>query len=143
MTGLATAVAVLIVAAPLAVEAQQTGRVYRIGFLAAEERPLQEWQVFVGSLRDRGYIEGQNLIVERRFSGGVPSRVAPLATELVRLKPDLIITVGGHAAAAVKQATSTIPIVSLGVSDFVRVGLVKSQARPGGNLTGLPSSHSI
>ena len=88
-------------------------------------------------MRRRGYVEGQNLVVERRDAAGRPICCRLLARELVALRPDLIVAVQAPASRAAKDATSTIPIVMVGVSDPVRLGLVASLARPGGNLTGL------
>jgi putative ABC transport system substrate-binding protein len=88
-------------------------------------------------LRERGYIEGQNLVIERRYTEGQDERAPSLAAELVGLKPDLIIAHGTAPVRALKQATSTIPIVMYGVMDPVGKGLVASLAHPGGNVTGL------
>jgi ABC-type uncharacterized transport system substrate-binding protein len=131
----------VLVAALFAGEAQQTGKVYRIGYLGTSPpsgttAPL--WDVFLQGLRDRGYVEGQNLVIERRFAEGKPERLPALAAELVALKVDVIVTTGGTPAAlAAKQATKTLPIVFAGVADPVGSGLVTSLARPGGNVTGL------
>jgi putative ABC transport system substrate-binding protein len=88
-------------------------------------------------LRERGYIQGQNLVLECRYTEGRDERAPALAVELVRLKVDLLVADGSNQVRAAKQATSTIPIVMLGVIDPVRRGLVPSLARPGGNVTGL------
>ncbi len=123
-----------LLAAPLPAEAQQAGKVYRIGWLARS----RVHEGFRQRLRELGYIEGQNLIIEWRSAKGKRDLYPELAAELVRLKVDLIFTVGPHATRAAKQATSTIPIVMGNASvDPVRHGLVASLARPGGNITGL------
>jgi putative ABC transport system substrate-binding protein len=130
-------------AAPLATEAQQAGKVYRIGFIG--NSPLNTSAVssrfheaFRQGLRERGWVEGRNTVIEWRFAEGRIERLPDLAAELVRLKVDLIVTTaGGPAARAAKQATTTIPIVAVAISDPVGQGLVASLARPGGNVTGL------
>jgi putative ABC transport system substrate-binding protein len=133
-------VLLLALGAPLAAEAQQAGRMYRIGYLL-EGRPDQPslWAL-EETLRDLGYVEGRNLVVERRFAAFKYDRLPDLAAELVRLKPDLIVTVGNPGIAALKQATTTVPIVMTWAIDPVGAGLVTSLARPGGNITGLSLS---
>jgi putative ABC transport system substrate-binding protein len=126
-------------AAPLAAEAQQAGKVYRIGKLWNTPNPRME-DVLRQSLRDLGWIEGQNFVLERRYSEGRDDRHPALAAELVRLQPDLIITAGTPAALAVMAATTTIPVVFGTVGDPVASGVVDSLARPGRNLTGTGSS---
>ncbi len=101
--------------------------------------PDSGFRAFDEELRQRGYVEGQNLTVERRNAAGQPDRLPALARELVALRPDLIVASGPQPSRAVKDATSTIPIVMVGVADPVQAGLVASLARPGGNLTGLSS----
>src|SRR5262245_6552565 len=95
------------------------------------------FKVFQGQLRDLGYIDGQNIAFESRGADGHNERLPGLVAELVRLKVDVLVTTGTPAAVAAKQATSTIPIVTAVVADPVGAGLVKSLARPGGNLTGI------
>jgi putative ABC transport system substrate-binding protein len=124
-----------LLAAPLAAEAQQTGKIYRIGFLANTPNARLEDVMWQG-LRERGWAEGQNFILERRYSEGRNDRHPALAAELVRLQPDLIIIVGTPAALAAKEATTTIPVVFVTVADPVGSGLVSSLAKPGGNITG-------
>jgi putative ABC transport system substrate-binding protein len=130
-----------LLAAPLAVEAQQAGKVYRIGYLSNSPPNTLEisrlHEAFRQGLRERGWVEGQNAVIEWRFAEGRMERLPDLAADLVRLKVDLIATVGGPAARAAKQATTTIPIVAVAVSDPVGQGFVASLARPGGNVTGL------
>jgi putative ABC transport system substrate-binding protein len=127
-----------ILAAPLAAEAQQTGRVYRIGYLSAPTRASVEngLQAFLRALRELGWVEGQNLIIEYRWAEGKVERLPNLAAELVLLKVDLIVAPAGSAALAAKNATSSIPIVMIFPSDPVELGLVASLGRPGGNITG-------
>jgi putative ABC transport system substrate-binding protein len=124
-------------ALPLAVEAQQAGKVARIGYLAlnlAGNPHLPE--AFRQGLRDLGYVEGRNVVIEYRDAEGKVERLPALAAELVALKVDVIVTGGTPHALAARQATRTIPIVFAGVLDPVTSGLVTSLARPGGNVTG-------
>jgi putative ABC transport system substrate-binding protein len=120
------------------VDAQQTGKIFRIGFLdpstASGSAGLVE--VFLQELGKLGWIEGKNFIIEYRFGEQKPERVPELAADLVRLKVDLIVVSGITAALAAKKSTTTIPIVMTAVSDPVGAGLVASLARPGGNVTG-------
>jgi len=139
---LAVIFALGVLPAPLAVEAQPVGKVYRIGYLGNSLPSMPDGarfhEVFRQGLRERGWVEGGNLAIEWRFAEGKMDRLPGLAAELVRLKVDVIVTaVGAPAARAAKQATTTIPIVAIAVSDPVGQGLVASLARPGGNLTGL------
>ena len=117
-------------------EAQQTKKLYRVGFLSPLKSP-QFFEAFRQGMRDLGYAEGQNLIMEYRSANGNRERFADLAAELVRLKVDVIIAASGGAAIAAKKATHTIPIVIGQTGDPVASGLVASLARPGGNITGL------
>ena len=120
--------------------AQQVGKVPRVGFLFyGSSGPSPELDAFRQGLRELGYIEGQNITVEYRFASGQVERLPDLAAELVRLKPDVIVTPGTPASVAAKQATSTIPIVFAGVADAVGAGLIANLARPDGNITGLTS----
>ena len=118
--------------------AQQTGKIFRIGFLdpstASGSAGLVE--VFRQELSKLGWIEGKNIAIEYRFAEQKPERLPELAADLVRLKVDLIVVTGITAALAAKKATTTIPIVMTNVSDPVGAGLVASLARPGGNVTG-------
>ncbi len=131
-----------LLAGPLSAEAQQTGKVYRIGFLDFRLRSTTTDPRFIAlrqGLRELGYVEGQNLVLEYRSAKGKRKRLPEVAAELVRLKVDIIITSGSTKVwRAVKQATRTIPIVMAGGSaDPVKAGIVMSLARPGGNITGL------
>ena len=125
-------------AASLAVAAQPAGKVYRIGFLGAAS-PSQLAGQMEGlrlGLRDLGYVEGKNITIEYRWAEGKYDRLPALATELVRLKVDLIITHGTPGSLAAKRATATIPIVMAVVGNPIETGIVASLARPGGNITG-------
>ena len=127
--------------APLAAQAQQVGKVPRIGFLHyGSPGPSPEVEAFRQGLRELSYIEGQNIAIEYRFASGGVERLPELAAELVRLKVDVIVTPGTPQSLAAKQATSRIPIVFAVVADAVGAGLIANFARPGGNLTGLTSS---
>ena len=121
----------------LAAEAQQIGKVYRVGILATYPVGSFFRDPFVAALRDLGYLEGQNLVLEIRSADNVPERVPALAAELVRLNVDVIVTGGDGEVAAAQQATRTIPIVMAPSGDPVRAGYVASLARPGGNTTGV------
>jgi len=134
---IAAALAVLL-ASPFAAEAQQAAKVARIGYLAgnlaATPQPLE---AFRQRLRDLGYVEGRNVVIEIRDAEGKLERFPALAAELVALKVDVIVAPSTPAALAAKQATRTLPIVFAGAADPVASGLVTSLARPGGNVTGL------
>jgi putative ABC transport system substrate-binding protein len=123
---------------PLAARAQQAGKVPTIGFLGTTSASIQsQWvAAFVRRLREFGWIDGRTARIEVRWAEGRPERFAEIAAELVRLKVDIIVTVGAAVLAA-KQATSVIPIVFAAASDPLGGGLVASLARPGGNITGL------
>ena len=139
LIGLAVLAAVITLA-PLAGEAQQV-KVYRVGVLLQGSPPAPGSQpgILVRALRDLGYIEGRNIVVDRRWAEGKNERYASLATELVALKPDVIVADTTPAVIAAKRATATIPIVMVAPGDPVGSGLVESLARPGGNVTGVTS----
>jgi putative ABC transport system substrate-binding protein len=125
---------------PLAADAQQGTKVYRIGWLVAGSRPAgpePRWETFQQGLRALGYVEGQNLRIERRYAEGSDARLGELAAELVRLPVDVIVAGGSAATKAAQQATRTIPIVMASSGDPVGMGFVASLARPEGNITGL------
>jgi len=128
-----------LLAAPLAVEAQVAGKVYRIGVLevVAVTSNTTNLAAFRQGLRELGYVEGQNFVIEYRSADGRAERFPDLAAELVRLKVDVIVTRGTPAALAAKHATGTIPIVMASSGDPLAVGLAASLAHPGGNVTGL------
>src|SRR5262245_34953363 len=117
---------------PLAARAQQPGKIPRIGIIDDSPR----WNAFRHRLRDLGYLEGQNIAFDYAYGDGVPERLAEAAAALVRRPVDVIATFATPASLAAKRATATIPIVMISIGDPVRVGLVPSLARPGGNITG-------
>jgi putative tryptophan/tyrosine transport system substrate-binding protein len=123
----------------LAARAQQAGKTYRIGFLANDPTiPTQPaGQAFLEGLRESGFVEGKNIIIERRFAEGALDRYAVLVEELLRTRPEVIVTSANPATVAVKQATTKIPIVMTNVYDPMGQGLVESLAHPGGNITGI------
>jgi len=130
---------------PLAAEAQQAGKVYRIGLidLSAPDPARQAWwNAFRQGMRELGYVEGQNVSFEPRWGQSDADRLPKLAAELVGLKVDLIVAGGTSAAIAAKRATSIIPIVTASGSDPVAVGLVASLRQPGGNITGMTAINS-
>ena len=119
-------------------EAQQSKKVPRIGYLtSALDRVNPNRDAFRQGLRDVGWVEGQNIVIEYRYAEGKNERLTDLAADLVRLKVDLIVTTGGTATEAAKQATTSIPIVFTQVGAPDKQGFVASLARPGGNITGL------
>ena len=109
----------------------------RVGYLDPAPKGLPLWKAWQDGLRDHGWIEGKNLIIDYRSAEGHAERLPPLAAELVVLKPDLIVGASPQVALALKSATATIPIVFVAVYDPVAIGLVQSLSRPGGNITGL------
>ncbi|MFQ5897380.1 MAG: ABC transporter substrate-binding protein, partial [Candidatus Methylomirabilia bacterium] len=133
--GVIVTLALGLLAAPLPGEAQKAETASRIGFLAHRPLPLHEsfWQ----GLRERGWVEGQNFIIERRWAQGRNERFPDLAAELVGLKVDAVVAVTSAATRAAMRATATIPIIMVAVGDPVTSGFVASLARPGGNVTGL------
>jgi putative tryptophan/tyrosine transport system substrate-binding protein len=133
------ALAVAILVASFAAESQPAGGMPRIGVLGTASSSLMSaWlTAFREGLRERGYVEGQNIAIEYRWGEGKPERFPGLAAELVGLRVDVIVTSGPHAIRAARRATSTVPIVMAIVEDPVEHGFVTSLAHPGGNLTGL------
>src|SRR5215471_17114793 len=131
-------VTLLLLAIGTFAEAQQPKKVPRIGYLSAATRPSMSarTEAFRQGLRELGYVEGKNIVIEWRFAEENPDRVLVLA-DLVRLKVDVIVTAGSGVTRLAKKATSTIPIVMAADFDPVRNGFVASLARPGGNITGL------
>jgi putative ABC transport system substrate-binding protein len=124
-------------ATPLLAEAQQAGKVWRIGLLGLSSRSdIAGLAALRQGLRDLGYEEGKNLVIEYRWAEGRYDRLPTFADELVRLKVDVLITYGTPGARAAKQATTTIPVVVALMGDAVAMGIVPSLARPGGNITG-------
>jgi putative ABC transport system substrate-binding protein len=126
--------------APLAAEAQQAGKVYRIGYLStgsASGTYMRPIEAFRQGLRELGWHEGRNVIIEYRYAEGRADRLPALANELVKLNVDVIVASPTPSALAARNATRTIPIVAMSLTEPVAVGLVASLARPGGNVTGL------
>jgi putative ABC transport system substrate-binding protein len=123
---------VSLVSSPRSGRAQPSTKIPRIGII--DDSPI--WNAFRHGLRDLGYLEGQNIAFEYRYAGGLPDRLAWVAVELVHRPVDLIATFGTPPTLAAKQATTTIPIVMMGVGDPVGAGLVSTLAWPGGNITG-------
>jgi putative tryptophan/tyrosine transport system substrate-binding protein len=132
------------VAWPLAARAQQAAKVYRIGFLGNSTAALEADLVgpFREGLRDLGYLEGQNILIEYRWAEGEYERFTALTAELIALRVDVIVTAGTPASLAVQKAATSIPLVMIAVGDPVATGLVASLGRPGGNITGLTSISS-
>jgi putative ABC transport system substrate-binding protein len=134
---------------------QQSAKVHRIGWLASglspkdatpQNCPLKGnsfWQTWIEGLRERGYVQGRNIVLECRYTEGQDERAIPFAAELVSLAPDLIVASGTTQVRAAKQATSTIPIVMHSVIEPVNRGLVASLARPGGNVTGVTDTAGV
>ncbi len=137
VVNLVAALSLGLLAAPLTADAQQAGKVYRIGYLGNSPTPPPLWEAFLRGLRDLGWVEGQNIVIERRNAEGRYERLPDLAADLVRLRVDIIVASGSPAPLAAKRATSTIPIVMTNAGDPVGSGLVTSLGRPGGNVTGL------
>jgi putative tryptophan/tyrosine transport system substrate-binding protein len=133
--------AVVLLAVAVMAQAQQPGKPYRIGFLgtASPSAVSARVEAFRQGLRELGYVEGKNIVIEYRFAEGKLDRMPDLAAELVRLKVDVIMTPGPAGTRPAKEATSTIPIVMGFDNDPIGNGFVASLARPGGNLTGLSS----
>ena len=129
--------------APFPAFAQQPGRVWQVGLLATQSRPSDKdfprsvYAAFQQGMRELGHVEGRNLVIEWRFADGDATRLPALAAQLVRMKVDVLVAGGTDAPLALQQATATIPIVMTSASDPVGRGLVKSLARPAGNITGL------
>ncbi len=142
--GLISILALGLLAAPLPADAQQAGKVYRIGFLTrgSVEGFKLRLAAFRQGLRELEYLEGKNIVIEERYAEGRRKRLPALAEELVRFKVDVIVVHGGAAARAANEAGRTIPVVFAVQAEPVGTGLVASLARPGGNITGLSDFHS-
>jgi putative ABC transport system substrate-binding protein len=137
---LSTVVTVILLAVAIMAEAQQPKKIWRIGYLSVADPATDSWAEAIRlALREIGYIEGENIAFEYRYTEGKRDRAHELAPELVRLKVDIIVVAGGDTLVRpVMNATKTIPIVMMGGgTDPVRAGLVESLARPGGNVTGV------
>jgi putative tryptophan/tyrosine transport system substrate-binding protein len=137
--GLAVVITLNLFLAPLAVDAQPSEKVYRIGMLERTSKTLNAASLngFLRGMQELGYVEGKHFVIEYRSADGLDERFPELAADLVRVKVDLIVTRGTQAILATKNATNTIPIVITGAGDPVAQGIVASLARPGGNITGL------
>jgi len=136
-------VILVLLAAPLAAEAQQLDRIYRIGWLSvgSPSGSIDARTWFSEGMRQLGYEEGRTLLIEERFAEGRSDRLHDFAAELVRLKVDLLVSEGTPAGLAGKQATASIPIVAVGPGDPVGSGLVSSLAKPGGNVTSVSAAY--
>src|SRR4029450_12810749 len=140
LIGLAVLITFSLTLATLTAGAQpQSGKVYRIGVLSSSSPAREEGYLaaFQQGLRDLGYSERQNILIDRRYAAGKFDMLPELAAELVRIKLDILVVTGTPAAVAAKNATQLIPIVTVTAADPVGTGLVTSLARPGGNVTGL------
>ncbi len=137
--GLISTLTLGVLAGPFPTEAQQTGKVYRIGYLSVQgpAREKNRLAAFRQGLQELGYVEGKNIVIEYRWAERRRDRLPALAAELLRHNLELVVTGGGAAARAVQQASKTIPIVMAEATAPVARGLVQSFARPGGNTTGL------
>jgi putative ABC transport system substrate-binding protein len=136
---------VALLVAPLAAQAQSPVKVPRIGWLSLgspSSGPTSLRDAFRQGLRERGWVEGQNIAIERRYAEGQPERLADLTAEFVRLKVEVIVVGNPLAARAAQQATRELPIVIAGVGDAVGLRLVASLARPGGNITGFSEQYT-
>jgi len=133
-------------AVPVTAEAQASGRVWRVGYLFLGAGELEQYKGWVAALRaglrELGYVEGQNLVIEERYAAGHVERLPALAAELIGLKVDVLVTAPAGTALAARKLTSTIPIVFIAEPDPVGTGLVASLARPGANVTGLADAHA-
>jgi putative ABC transport system substrate-binding protein len=126
---------------PLSARAQQAGKIPRVGFMGNSTAALEANLVgpFRDGLRELGYQEGRNIVIEYRWADGKYERFPALVAELLAVPVDVIVTAGTPATLAVKKATSSVPLVMIAVGDPVGTGIVPSLARPGGNITGLSS----
>jgi putative ABC transport system substrate-binding protein len=132
-------VCAMLLALCISAYAQQQGKIYRIGYLGGGPGVEEREETFRRGLKELGYIEGQSIIIEWRFAKGDENVLPEMAADLVRLKPDVLVTAGTQPARALKDARTTIPIVVASAGDLVGRGLVTSLARPGGNITGSTS----
>lgn len=135
------AIAIILLAVP--VRAQPAKKIHRVGYFHFRAAPNATDRAFVEALRDLGWIEGKNIVIEYRWGAGKRPRYPAIAKELIRRKPDLIVTARPSETRAVMHATRTLPIVMVTSSDAVENGLVASLARPGGNVTGLSPQFAL
>ncbi len=142
---LGTAAGVLLVPARAAI-GQSTSRMWRVGYLSLVSGDLPQYRTWLASFRkglqEKGYREGESVVVEARYAAGHVERLAPLATQLVRLEVDVIVAGPAGSAVGAKKVTATLPIVFVGEPDRVGTGPVSSLAHPGGNVTGLADAHT-
>jgi len=133
-------------AAPLTADAQPAAKMWRIGYLSLVSGDLEQYKPWLAAfregLRELGYVEGENVVIEERYAVGQVDRLPALAAELVGLKVDVLVTAPAGTALAAKKVTSAVPIVFMGEPDPIGTGLVASLARPGGNVTGLADAHA-
>ena len=138
---LVIALGAVVLAAPLASIAQQQGKIWRVGFLSQrriDTLDIDPYGGFLNGMRELGYVEGRDLVIEWRSAGSKSERLSELASELVKLKVDVIVAAGSQSISAAQKATTSIPIVmGTTTADPVSAGFVASLARPGGNITGL------
>jgi putative ABC transport system substrate-binding protein len=137
VTAVSLTLALGLLVAPAAGEAQQATKTARVGYLSRLPGPSSRSEAFRQGLRDLGYVEGKSIAIEYRWGQGSVERLRDLAVELVRLKVNVIVTVGPQSTRVARKVTGSIPIVMASSSDPVREGFVASLARPGGNITGL------
>jgi putative tryptophan/tyrosine transport system substrate-binding protein len=146
LSACAVAVLAALLGAGVAADAQSApGKTPHVGLLSIgtdPARPGPQWTAFLGGLRTLGYVEGQNIAIERRFAAGNEQRVTEFAAELVQRQVNVIVVTGTREIMAARRATTTIPIVTIVAPDLVAAGIVTSLARPGGNITGLTFSAS-
>lgn len=133
------ALCMMLIAVSSSADAQQPTKIPRIGYQSASSSGENNEEAFRQGLRELGYVEGQNIVIEWRFAEGKADQIRRNAAELVQLKVDVIVTGGAADTRAVKEATRTIPIIMTNESDAVGTGIVASLSRPGGNVTGLAS----
>src|SRR5262245_50517272 len=134
---LALSLGAMLLALSASAEAQQPTKIPRVGILFIGGRDQPHLEAFKQGLRERGYTEGKNIVLDYRYAEGKVDRLPSLAAELVQLKVDVIVTTSGNSAKAAAEATKTIPIVLTTGADPVKSGLAESLAKPGGNVTGL------
>lgn len=135
--GLVVALSTTVLCSPFPLGAQPPAKIPRIGFMSPAAGPIHVEAAFLEGLREHGWVEGQNIAIEWRFSAGRDDRFPALAVDLLRLNVDLLVTGGNAAILAAQQATKTIPIVMVGGCCAVEAGFAASLARPGGNVTGM------
>ena len=126
-----------LLAAPLAAEAQQAGKTYRLGWIGNAPVADPVWKTFIAALHGRGYVQGRNLVIERRYAEGRAERLPSFVSEFVNMRLDLMVITTTQGIQAAKAANTSMPIVMVNILDPERTGLIASLARPGGNITGI------